>query len=121
MSKTCLSCSQTIRGRSDKKFCDDYCRNNYNNQQKSKSGQNSYVRHITSTLLKNRRIMEALLPPEEETTRASRDKLLLLGFEFRYSTHHYTTKSGKTYYYCFDYGYLPLSEGWNLIVKRKDL
>ena len=29
--KKCLSCGKLLKGRVDKKFCDDYCRNNYNN------------------------------------------------------------------------------------------
>ena len=35
-SKVCLACGKPLKGRIDKKFCDDYCRNNYNNQQKAK-------------------------------------------------------------------------------------
>lgn len=31
---TCLNCDKTLKGRTDKKFCDDYCRNSYNNQLK---------------------------------------------------------------------------------------
>lgn len=29
--KKCLWCEKVINGRSDKKYCDDSCRNNYNN------------------------------------------------------------------------------------------
>jgi hypothetical protein len=29
--KTCLFCEKPVKGRSDKKFCDDYCRAAYNN------------------------------------------------------------------------------------------
>ena len=29
-------------------------------------------------------------------------------------------KSGKTYFYCYDYGYLPLENDWFLIVKRNE-
>ena len=27
--KLCLTCNKPVKGRTDKKFCDDYCRNNY--------------------------------------------------------------------------------------------
>ena len=30
--KPCLSCSKPVKGRTDKKFCDDYCRNSYHNR-----------------------------------------------------------------------------------------
>lgn len=118
--KKCLSCSKTIKGRVDKKFCDDYCRNNYNNQQKIQGNYSAYVRNINSTLLKNRKILESILPETEETAKASKDKLQRLGFHFKYITHLYTTKTNKTYHYCYDYGYLPLENDWYLIVRRKE-
>jgi predicted nucleic acid-binding Zn ribbon protein len=118
--KNCLACGKPIKGRSDKKFCDDYCRNNYNNQQKAKGNYSAYVRSVNNTLLKNRKILESLLPNGDETAKANKDKLQRLGFHFKYLTHIYTTKTGKTYYYCYDYGYLPLDKDWYLIVKRKE-
>lgn len=118
--KNCLACGATLRGRVDKKFCNDYCRNNYNNLRKQKESQSPLVRNINATLLKNRKLLESLLPAGEETARANKDKLQRLGFHFKYITHVYTTKTGKTYYYCYDYGYLPLENDWFLIVKKKE-
>ena len=118
--KTCLACGEKLKGRVDKKFCNDYCRNNYNNQQKSKGSHSSYVRNINNTLMKNRKILESILPSDEETAKASKDKLQRLGFHFKYQTHTYTTKTGKTYFYNYDYGYLPLENDWFLIVKKKE-
>lgn len=119
-SKNCLACGKKLKGRIDKKFCDDYCRNNYNNVQKAKSNHSSYVRNINNTLLKNRKILESILPDTEETAKASKDKLQRLGFHFKYITHIYTTKTNKTYFYCYDHGYLPLENDWYLIVKKKE-
>ncbi len=118
--RTCLSCGKKVKGRIDKKFCDDYCRNNYNNLQKAKGNHSSYVRNINNSLLKNRKILEGILPETDDTAKASKDKLLRLGFHFKYITHLYTTKTGKTYFYCYDYGYLPLENDWYLIVKKKE-
>ena len=58
--KTCLACVKPLKGRIDKKFCDDYCRNNYNNLQKAKGNYSSFVRNINNTLLKNRKILESI-------------------------------------------------------------
>jgi hypothetical protein len=116
----CLTCGKTLRGRIDKKFCDDYCRNSFNNQQKSRGCCSGYVRSVNNALLKNRRILESLLPDGAGMARASKDKLLLMGFHFRYSTHQYTTKTGKTYFFCYDCGYLPLEKDWLLVVKKKE-
>jgi predicted nucleic acid-binding Zn ribbon protein len=116
--KKCLSCGKTIKGRSDKKFCDDYCRNNYNNQ--LKLADSGVVRLINNALAKNRRIMQTILPADKDTAKVNRDQLLLKGFSFTYFTHIYTTKTGKQYVYCYDYGYLPLENDWFLIVKRRE-
>jgi hypothetical protein len=116
--KTCLFCEKPVKGRSDKKFCDDYCRAAYNNDLKSAS--NNYIRNVNNALGKNRRILEILLPEGEPTAKANQDKLLQLGFQFKYHTHQYTAKNGNNYFYCYEYGYLPLENNWFLIVKRNE-
>ena len=118
--KVCLACGTVIKGRADKKFCNDYCRNNYNNGQKAKGSHSSLVRNINNALLKNRKVLESVLPEGEETAKASKEKLLRLGYQFKYLTHLYTTKTGKTYYYCYDYGYLPLDNDWFLVVRKRE-
>jgi predicted nucleic acid-binding Zn ribbon protein len=117
--KTCESCGKAIKGRIDKKFCDDGCRNNFNNQLKSNSG-NKYVRNINNALLKNRRILAAVFGAKDETLKTTRDKLLQQGFQFKYNTHTYTNKKGNVYFFCYDYGYLPLENDWFLLVKRRE-
>ena len=116
--KTCLACDKPLKGRSDKKFCDDYCRNNYNNQLKSMT--NNQMRNINNALSKNRRILEEMLPEGKEKVSSHKEKLLEKGFLFKYVTHLYTTKDGKTYYFCYEYGYLPLDNDWYLIVRRRE-
>jgi len=116
--KVCLSCGKTVKGRSDKKFCDDYCRAAYNNDLKSAA--NNLIRNVNNALGKNRRILESLLPAGEPTAKANRDKLVEKGFQFKYHTHLYQTKTGKTYCYCYEYGYLPLENNWYLIVKKTE-
>ena len=112
-----MSCGEIVRGRSDKKFCNDYCRNAYNNELKKS---NSEVRYINQVLGKNRRILERLLSNNATTIKINKENLHQLGFQFKYITHIYTTLSSKTYYYCYDYGYLPVGNDWFLIVKKKE-
>lgn len=116
--KTCMQCGKILRGRSDKKFCDDYCRNNYNNQLKAHV--NNYVRNINNALGKNRRILQEMLSPDKEMMNVPKQKLLQYGFSFKYITHTYTTKKGGKYFFCYDYGYLPLENDWYLIVHSKE-
>jgi hypothetical protein len=115
--KVCLTCEKPLRGRADKKFCNDYCRNTYNNHLKSTS--NNLVRNINYALGKNRRILEGLLPEGEDTAKTHKEKLQHLGFQFRYFTHSYTTRTGKVYFYCYDHGYMPLENDWFLVVRAK--
>jgi hypothetical protein len=114
----CLACGKTVKGRSDKKYCDDYCRNNYNNSLKQ-DGSN-LVRNINNALGKNRRILNNLFKPGEEMAKVQQDKLLEKGFLFKYITHTYTNKKGQVYFFCYDVGYLPLENDWFLIVKRRE-
>jgi len=113
----CLHCGNKISGRTDKKFCNDYCRNAYNNQLKSAT--NPLVRNINNALIKNRRILEAMLA-EEKMVKQPKEKFLNRGFNFKYFTHNYTNQKGNVYFFCYEYGYLPLDHDWLLIVKRKD-
>lgn len=115
--KTCLLCQKTLKGRSDKKFCDDYCRAAYNNELKSPV--NNYIRNVNNALSKNRRILEEFLA-NEEMAKTNKEKLLQKGFLFKYITHVYNNKKGNTYFFCYDLGYLPLENDWYLIVKRKE-
>jgi hypothetical protein len=112
--KTCLYCGKPLHGRSDKKFCDDQCRNSYNNQLNSDSS--NYVRNINNILRKNRRIMEEL--NVDGKTKLSKTKLLEHGFNFNYFTNTLITKTGKTYYFCYEHGYLPIENDWYMLVIR---
>jgi predicted nucleic acid-binding Zn ribbon protein len=116
--KLCFACGKVIRGRSDKKFCDDYCRNSFNNRLKADN--NNFIRNINNALRKNRRILEGLLPEKEELYKTTKERLLNKSFQFRYVTHTYTNKKGNTYFFCYDYGYLPLDNDWYLIVKGRE-
>ena len=115
--RECLDCGELIRGRSDKKFCNDQCRNNFNNRQNSDV--NGMVKTINSILKRNRRILEELIP-EEGKTRITKTKLVEKGYSLTYHTHTYTTQKGAVYKFCYEYGYLPLDNDWYLIVKRKE-
>ncbi len=115
--RLCLFCAKPLKGRLDKKFCDDFCRNSYNNQQNS--DQNNYVRNINNVLRKNRRLLEEQIPEGEEMKKVLKEKLAQAGFNFKYHTHQYQNQKGQTYFFSYEYGYLPLEGDWLLIVKRK--
>ena len=114
----CIECAKPLKGRTDKKFCDDMCRNSYNNKLNSDS--NAYVRNINNALRRNRRILEQVLPFSDEMSKITKQKMLDKGFQFKYLTHTYVNKKGNTYYFCYEYGYLLLENDWVLVVKGKN-
>jgi len=116
MEKNCLECGTHIIGRADKKFCNDSCRNSYNN--KFNKDSKNLVRNINNRLRKNYRILEALNPGEK--TKTTKAKLVAADFDFNYFTSIYTTKVGTVYYFVYDQGYLPLDGGeYYALVQRK--
>jgi hypothetical protein len=46
--KTCLQCGTELRGRIDKKFCDDQCRTAYNNSIKTDSAIIKNINNLSS-------------------------------------------------------------------------
>lgn len=112
--KRCLECNDPVKGRTDKKFCDDQCRSNYNN--KMNSDVTAEMRIINNILRKNRRILETVTP-EEGKTKITKSKLNDKGFNFKYFTHTYTTQKGTIYKLCYDFGYLAIENDFYMIVK----
>ncbi len=116
MERRCLECGETIRGRTDKKFCADYCRNAYNNKLNKDS--RNLVRNINNRLRKNYRILESFVL-DGGKAKTSKTRLLDMGFHFEHITNLYTTKKGHTYFFVYDLGYLPLGNDCYIIVKRE--
>jgi len=115
-SRNCISCREQIRGRADKKFCSDQCRNAYHNEQNN--GRINYIRNVNNILKKNRRILENLNPSGK--IKIKKDKLSSLGFNFQYFTNVYKTNTGNTYYFCYEQGYLLIENDFYMLVVKKD-
>ncbi len=116
MERTCLDCGNPIKGRIDKKFCDDQCRSNYNNKLKPETP--PAIKKINAILKNNRDILEKLNP--EAKTKISKARLLKTGFDLQYHTHQLQTQKGNTYNFCYEYGYLALDDETFLLVKREE-
>ena len=112
--KNCLECGEKIVGREDKKFCSDGCRNAFNN--KINKDSTNFMRNINNKLRKNYRILSEInTDGKSKTTRA---KLLSKGFDFEFFTNILQTKTGNTYYFLYDQGYLPLENDFYMLVKK---
>ncbi len=112
--KKCLECEEKVIGRIDKKFCSDYCRNSYNNKVNKDS--KNLIRNTNNRLRKNYKILTDLNISGK--TKVSRRKLFDKGFDFKFITSFYQTKTGNIYYYVYDQGYLELESELFLLVKQ---
>ncbi len=111
----CLECGEKIIGRSDKKFCNDACRNAYNNKQNKDS--TNLMRNINNKLRKNYRILVEI--NTDGKTKVARSKLDTLGFDFDYFTNLKVYKNGSEYKFIYDYGYKLLEDDFVLIVRNQ--
>ena len=108
----CRTCNKSIIGRTDKKFCSVYCKNQFHINQRSVT-KNVAVR-IDSYLKRNYAILLEILGDKKKlaTTKHQLDKLK---YRFKYHTHT-ELKSKKDFKMVYDIG-LHLSKNSVLIEK----
>ena len=100
----CRQCGQPLQGRSDKKFCDAFCRNAYYNQVKRSDEQ--YIQQVNRALRKNRKILKTLSPVGKSTVR--REVMLAMGYDFSIFSSLYQAPNGNLYYLCYEFGFSPI-------------
>ena len=117
--KFCLACNKELIGRTDKKFCDAQCRSTYHN--KNRPIHEITIQRTNSSLRKNRTLLAHFSPSGKTTVK--KEILLKSGYRFDVFTNMFTFKTG-TYYFCYDYGYLPVKDDKGvekmLIVQKQD-
>ena len=116
--KLCPTCQKKIIGRADKKFCDDYCRNTFNNLLRSKT--NNYIRRVNHVLLKNRRILESIFFENNLSLEIHENRLYSMGFRFHYHTHSCLSPEGRQYLFCYEFGYMNMTNGWYRLVREEE-
>lgn len=116
--KYCSYCDKQIQGRSDKKFCNDWCRSAYHYEINRTIS--TVVHSINLSLRRNRKILQSFLPATLEGIEVERDRVLVYGFNFMYFTHMKVINE-ITYHFCYDLGYHMLSKDTIAIVQQKSL
>jgi hypothetical protein len=108
---SCRQCGHNLRGRVDKKFCNDHCRNAFHFD--LNRGRDAIVRQVHTVLLRNRRILRKLFGRRCKVTR---DELLLEGFHFAYHTHQLQKRPGVVEYFCYEFGWRELRQNQVLLI-----
>lgn len=111
--KLCIECKQPLKGRADKRFCDDICRNSYNNRRNSET--NNYMRLVNNTLRKNRKILEEVY--SGKPTLVDRWQLLERGYSFNFCTGMEWKKRGMLFW-CYEFCIVVINED-KVSVRRK--
>ncbi|MES2458039.1 MAG: DUF2116 family Zn-ribbon domain-containing protein [Bacteroidota bacterium] len=114
--KLCLTCGEEIKGRADKKFCDDQCRSNYNREQKVSHDQ--YAKRVNAALKKNRQILKEMNP--DGMVKVLYKDMLQRGFDFGYFTSILKTSKKSYYFFVYEMGFLPINAEQVLLVKKEN-
>jgi predicted nucleic acid-binding Zn ribbon protein len=113
--RNCLTCHDPLKGRSDKRFCSDQCRANFNNQNRSES--EKVIQQVNQVLRKNRTILKTLNPVGMSVIR--KKFLEDRKFNFKYFTSLFKTNEGNEYWFCYDMGYMFLEDNKIRIVEHQ--
>lgn len=112
MTKHCLACKTKLNGRTDKKFCNPACKNDYHNSMKVRIG--SRESKLLEASRKNRSILEKLVRGEIAEYKPS--ELENLGFSMNGVTGVKAIPSVGFILYCYDYQILWKSD--RLLIAR---
>lgn len=106
-SKKCMYCQESLSGRSDKIFCNVYCKSAFQYRLNTEKP-DSLFKTIDKQLKTNRRILKAFNKSGKSTVR--KEKLLQEGFNPKFFTHYYKTQGGNLYLFCYEYGFMEKTE-----------
>ncbi len=105
--ENCLACNRKLEGRTDKKFCDPYCKSawHYN---KSRQGNAGFYSKVDRQLKINRKILKVFNKAGKATVRAQ--ILIDQGFDPNFFTHYWKNKNGDVYLFVYEFGFLTRLE-----------
>lgn len=102
----CLKCGKKLSGRSDKKFCDVFCKSGYH--YRKSLNEDEFYHEVTGHLRTNRKILKLYNRAGKATVRS--EVLSELGFNPRFFTHYWKNKKGDVYFFVYEYGFLRRNE-----------
>lgn len=112
-------CGKELLGRADKRFCNAYCRNSFNNH--AKKDEEQFIQQVNKVIRSNRKILKTLCPSGK--TVVKKDVLDSLGYNYKFFSEMYKSADERYYFICYDYAFTPMAEGNKnnaLIIKRAE-
>ncbi|GAA4974423.1 hypothetical protein [Algibacter aquimarinus] len=104
---TCKCCGKDLEGRSDKKFCDPYCKSSYHYQKGITESPRFYNR-VDNQLKLNRRLLKNYNKAGKATIRS--EQLISEGFNPNFFTHYWKNNKGDVYLFVYEFGFLSKIE-----------
>lgn len=101
--KRCLECNEILTGRSDKKFCNPYCKSSYQ-YRKTKDNDANLFKKIDLQLKLNRRLLKNYNKAGKAIIR--KEDMMKEGFNPKYFTHYWKNQKNEVYLFCYEYGFL---------------
>ena len=104
----CVSCGKEVTGRSDKIYCDSYCKSNYHYQKSKDKNHATFFKKVDLQLKTNRKILKHLNVEGYATIR--KNVLIEKGFDPKFFTHYWKNQKGDVYLFCYDFGFLSIEQ-----------
>jgi len=102
--RQCIYCNKPLSGRSDKIYCNQYCKS-AQQYEKKKTNESQYLL-IDRQLKKNRVLLKQYNKAGKTIIRQS--VLLDNGFNPKFYTHRWKSSKGKIYFFCYEFGFMPI-------------
>jgi len=106
MIKNCPVCGESIKGRSDKKFCSPTCKSSFHYDQRLQT--EKLYHQIDRQLKLNRKILKSINRKGYSTI--NKKDLKEEGFNPNFFTHYWKNKQEDVYLFVYEYGFLDLSK-----------
>ena len=103
----CLYCNNKLVGRTDKKYCNLYCKSAYQ-YKRSKQEPERFYNKVDNQLKLNRKLLKEFNKGGKVTVRSS--VLLELGFDPKFFTHYWKNQKGEVYLFVYEYGFLKKTD-----------
>lgn len=117
----CIHCKKQITGRSDKIYCDAYCKSAYHYEKRKSEESFTFFKRVDLHLKTNYKILKHL--NVEGYTTVRKEALIEKGFHPKFFTHYWKNQKGDVYLFCYDFGFRSFKKNGKdryLLVKWQD-